>query len=281
MKKVGTLLSIVMMICIGLLVVVGIKGKKDYDTQIAKLEEEKGEMQGRLDAIGNMVTVYKLNKDVKASTEIMSTDFDTMEVPETMAEGCVRDIQVVEGNRYILSLKQGQILMDNMWKDYKMSDDLRYKDLVVDEMPIGLEPGDWVDVRIAYPDGEDFIVLDKNRVEAINGNTVKLIVRGNDFHYIESAYSDKSLYKATKIYLTQYVEAGLQTTSQRYYPVNLEGLKALAIDPNTGIKDYRDMLNNREKLEIRLLNNEKVEKASNFTEGRTDIASKFTEATKA
>lgn len=283
MNAKGAIGVVVTVVVIGAGVVGGLFVYKKINTlqsQLTQSNEELAECQTRLSNIGEMVTIYKVVRDVKSGNEILQEDLEPIDIPCITAEGYITDINEIVGKYYVVNLKAGAKISDDVIVDYEMASDLRLLDVVVDEMPFGLEAGDYIDLRIVFPDGEDFLVLDKNKVEDINGNTVKLLVRGSDFHSIESAYSDKALYTSTKLYLTQYLQSKVQESSKRYYPINLEALQAMTIDTNISVSNFKDRIKNREELEIRLAENDSVEKAEKYTDGRAEISNKFQEALK-
>jgi hypothetical protein len=90
--------------------------------------------------------------------------------------------------------------------------------------------------------------------------------------------TDIATYRSTKIYGAQYIEAGVQEAATTYYPVNLEVLKTMLLDPNMSTADYSSVLALRKQLEEQLNSSERVEISNTVTSGRTAISQKFAEA---
>lgn len=275
---------VVSLLLVGTIIVSGVYGykkKKEYEGTIKDQKQQIQELGSQIEGIGEFQTVYKLTKDVKGGLAIKKDDLEAIDVPIALADNAVSDLKQIKDQIYVLGLKKGTTLTTEMMKDYKLTDDLRLQDIVLDEMPIGIEEGDFVDVRIAFPNGEDYVVLDKNRVESINGSTAKLVVRGSDFHAIESVYTDQSWYMGTKVYMTEYIEPGFQDTSKRYYPMGFDSMKALLLDPTYNMWGYQKRLENRKNLELRLEEDERVEKTTSYTAGKQNIMQKYAEAAQA
>ena len=254
-------------------------------TMSQKKMEEKEEYIAELEAVISEYemtsAVYRLKTDVKSENECIETELELVELPVSLiTEDMVQDEEDVLGLFYKLGFQAGTILTKDMMEEFVIEDDMRYMDVVLDEIPIGLEEGDYIDIRIAFPLGQDYIALSGKRVAQINGSTVKLIVDGKDFYYYESMKTDMAMYKSTKIYGAQYVEVGIQEKAQTYYPVNLEVLHTMLLDPHIDTGDYSSVIKTREQLEGQLLDSELVDIAKTVTMGKNEISKRFEEASK-
>ncbi|BCJ93084.1 hypothetical protein acsn021_06530 [Anaerocolumna cellulosilytica] len=274
---------IYVIICMVILGVFGISVlmiQKHYNEKIREAEEEIRVLSTELEAIGPMGVMYQLDMDVKAGNEANDYDLIEVAVPEAAIPEEAALPEDLEGKSYKIDLKAGFYLTKDMLLDYDLTDDMRKLDVVFNEIPIGLEVGDYIDVRISMPLGQDFCAMPHKKVVAINGSTIKLIVTEKDCYTYESMKTDLSIYSATKIYATQYVEAGIQEASIAYYPVTLEVLETLIKDPNIDTADYSDVLIRRELLETQLMNSDKVDIEEKVTRGKQNISDKFADAKK-
>lgn len=253
--------------------------KKNYDNIIAQRENEINMLQEQLNEIGNLVTVYQLNSDAKSGTKMQDFQFSFIEVPEySIPQNALMSLEEVEGFYYKISLSSGTIITSDMLMQQKLTDDERTLDVVLDEIPIGIEEGDYVDIRIAFPLGQDFIVMSHKEVVEINGSTLKLIVSQQDFYSYQSMQTDEALFSSTKAYGSTYIEGGVQQAAQQYYPVSLDVLKTMLLDPNIDTSDYSDVLKRREQLEAQLINSDKVTINESVTSGKKSLSDKFKEA---
>lgn len=253
--------------------------KKNYDNIIARREDEINNLQQQLDEIGELVAVYQLNTSAKSGTQMQDFQFSMIEVPEySLPQNAVISLEDIEGYYYKISLSNGTIVTSDMLMQQKLTDDERTLDVVLDEIPIGIEIGDYVDIRIAFPLGQDFIAMTHKEVVEINGSTLKLIVSQQDFYSYQSMQTDEALYSSTKAYGSTYIEGGVQAAAQQYYPVSLDVLKTMLLDPNIDTSDYSDVLKRREQLEAQLTSSDKVTINEKVTGGKQTLADKFKEA---
>lgn len=250
-----------------------------YQTKLEEKELEITILKEQLNTVEETSIVYRLSSDVKAGNACKDYELEAVEVlTEVCADTNVYDQEDIVGRYYLLDLKAGTMLTSDMFVDYELTDDMRYMDVVFDEIPIGLEVGDYIDVRISFPLGQDYISLSHKQVAEINDSVVKLIVSQEDFYRYESMKTDLATYKSTKIYGAQYIAAGVQDAARIYYPVNLEVLLTMIKDPNIDTGDYSNILDIREQLEEQLTNSDKVDIAKTVTSGKQTISQKFSKA---
>ena len=213
---------------------------EEYENELAAYEER-------------FTNVYQLVTDVKANNSVMATDIQECEADvSSIPENVVTDPDELSSMMYKIDLTAGTYLTTDMVTSDLLTDDMRELDVVLDEIPIGLEVGDHVDVRVSFPLGQDYIAMTHKKVLNISNNVLKLVVSEDDFYTYESLKTDRSYYRSTKMYAVKYVEAGLQASAQTYYPVSLDVLKTRILDPNIETGDYSDIIKSREQLELQL-----------------------------
>lgn len=228
---------------------------EEYELAIATRDSTLQTLQGKLDEIGDLTTCYELNYDVKGGTIISEADLLPVEIPAKAATGYVQDANEIIGKYYKTALGQGTVLGESMVSDYELTGDLRYLDVTVDDLPIGLEVGDYVDIRFRFTFGQNYIVMTHKQVVEINKNVLKLVVDEKDIHSYESMWKDKAQYVGCRVSAVQYIEGGIQDSGLNYYPIRIDVLSTLVQDPN--IKDQEDIsqftLVDRELLEQQLI----------------------------
>lgn len=246
---------------------------KKQQAQIDSLNQEVEDLQN------NMEEVYVTSKDVKSGSTVELDSVTTTLLPsDSIPENVVTTEEELTDKIYKIGLKAGSYITTDMISDYKIHKNMRELDVVMDEIPVGLEEGDYVDIRISFPLGQDYIAMSHKKVLSITGNTVKLIVIEHDFYRYESMKTDLATYQSTKIYAVKYVEAGLQPNGKVYYPPTLEIIKQSILDPNMNSKDFMTMINSRELLEDQLAASKKVDKNQTVTETRNEIKNTFNNA---
>lgn len=241
--------------------------------------QEAEEFKQQLEAYEVTLTpVWKLVNDVKAGTPVKNYDLELVYVPqESVPENAIQKKALLKGKLYKTALTANTCLTENMIISEEVAADHRELDVVMTEIPIGLEAGDYIDVRITFPLGQDCIAMTKKRVLAIYGNVVKLVVNEEDIYSYESVKTDYGHYRAVRIYGIKYVEAGLQPQAESYYPVNLDVMKTMILDPNMETGDFAETLEFRKQLEEQNLN-ELVDEMSKVANNKERLDSMFKEA---
>lgn len=264
MKKIIKIITLGVLIL--LLVAGGVLGyfiieKKfnEYKEAVAYRDGVIETLNTKIDNIGPLTTCYELNYDVKSGTIIEEADLTAIEIPEKSSVGYVTDINNALGMRYKTDLGAGTILHDSLMTENELTPDSRYIDVPVEPtgVPIGVEPGDYIDVRVTFTRGQDFIAMSHKEVVQINSNIIKIVGSEIDILTLQSLKKDKSLYAGCEIYAIQYVEGGVQESATNYYPIRLDTLASAAQNNGFDWTEYEDSnqfnLENRELLENTLI----------------------------
>lgn len=232
-------LAVVAGITVGVLML--LKSKESYELEIATRDGQIAALQGQLDEIGAITTTYQLAYDVKSGTIVSPEDLVEVDIPEQYTydenerkTGYITDINMIVGNRYKTDLSSGTLITPALIYPNDLTGDLRYLDIVFDELPIGIEVGDYIDVRFQFPFGQDFIAMTHKEIVEINEHVLKLVVSQADLYVYESIKTDKAYYPGTKLYGIEYIDGGIQRSAENYYPIRIETLTAMVQDPNLG-----------------------------------------------
>ena len=109
----------------------------------------------------SMVTVAVLNKDVKSGEKINSADLTEVQVTSTNAP---RDYMTLSslGDKNIakIAMTSGTIISKEMIyiDEDKITNDVRREEYNMITLPIDLQSGEYVDIRLMLPTGENYIV---------------------------------------------------------------------------------------------------------------------------
>lgn len=111
--------------------------------------------------------------------------------------------------------------------DEKTTDDVRVADYNMIVLPADLSTGDYVDVRLMLPNGQDFVVVSKKMVtipENADGtllaDTIRMNLREDEILSLSSAIVEAYGIQGSKLYAIKYKEAGLQNTAIPTYRPN-------------------------------------------------------------
>lgn len=225
-------------------------------------------------------TVYATTEDVKAGQVIEMDKITTVSIPqESVPENAITKESQLEGKRFKISLKANSYLTKNMLLSHKLNNNQRELDIVLSEIPIGLEVGDYVDIRVTFPEGQNYTVMSHKQVTGINGNTLKIVVIEQDFYRYESVKTDMSLYASTRLYATKYLEPGIQKQTKVYYPPRFNIAKQSLRDPNMHEKNFKKLLKSRKELEEQLASAGHIlDKNQTVTDKKTEIQQEYNNA---
>ena len=116
---------------------------------------------------------------------------------------------------------------------------------------------DVVDIRIRYPNGEDYIVLAGKtiRLKDDTSETCYLQLNEEEILMMSAAIYDASLYRGTELYTSRYIEPGTQSRSVVTYTPAIRLMELIQTSPNTET-DPKDEAEKRKELEYRLTTEE-------------------------
>lgn len=226
------------------------KLSESYTSEIASLEQT-------IAGYGTEVTVYTVSSAVKAGDEILEENIEPMKMYSSLlTEQYVTDISDIIGRYFKIAVNPGTPIMFNMAMDEELDDTVRDHDILLDSIPVGTEVGDYIDIRITFPYGDDYIVLSHKRIYGISENTIKLYMTEYEWNVYLGALVDYYINESlgTTIYGVKYVEPGIQQDAIAYYsvPTNIQTL--LQKNPNIIDKEGAASLNAwRESLEAMLV----------------------------
>lgn len=170
---------------------------------------------------------------VEAGEKLTKDHLKTIEIAETDAPAnMIQNIDDLVGK--IVKIEVGQntpIISSMVFEEAPTPIDLRLHEYNVMILPTKLQIGQFVDVRITFPTGEDFVVLSKKKVLDMSGTTVWYNINESELLVMSSAIVDAYLHGA-KLYAITYVDPFLQDKATPNYPVNLKVIDLIESDPN-------------------------------------------------
>lgn len=204
------------------------------------------------------MTLYYVNQDMTAG--------------EALTEDCLSERQIqslqdlsnmicdfkenLVGMRLKVSLKKGTcVTADLLYEGEVVAEDERRIELNSADVPQSLKKNEFVDIRISFPNGEDYIVASHKRIYELQRDdemgvvTVQMRFSEQELLRYQAAFVDVKTYTDTTIYCLQYT-GDFQTAAQEFYPVNRDVFDLMQWDPNITNRFYlEDELQRREQLE--------------------------------
>lgn len=228
----------------------------DYEKAIAERDEVILKLSAQWEELGPATQGLVAIKGIHGGQEIRADNwqeyFQVVDYPENLNLHVATpgDFSTVKYIR--ASMREGTVLTTDDILDTRMADSLRYYDVILDELPIGLIPGKYVDIRVRFPFGQDFIALSHKKIENLNGGILKLVMSEQDIYTYNSMLTDKVMYEA-QLYAVEYIDTGAQQAADQFYPLNYNQQELLLKNPNALEIVREEMRLSRELLEAEMI----------------------------
>ncbi len=152
------------------------------------------------------------------------------EIPEAELEELV-------GKYCKTALAKGSIVTEDLLSDAEIAgNDMRRNTFTQITYSHALSKGEYVDIRISFPTGEDYIVARHKQLLALGteedeGSYLTFTVSEAELLRLSSAFVDAGRYEGTSIYAIAYLDS-FQGMAQVTYPMNPQVYTLLGWDPN-------------------------------------------------
>lgn len=238
--------------------------------QVSKLNAEKKANDAK------KVYAYVITEEVKSGTEIEASHVQGVEVSlgstseviysSKTKDGKGNDIADLTGALLPTGLKAkvdlhpGTIVTSDItYEDELVANDVRKQEYNIVTLPTQLQTGEYIDIRLRLPNGQDYIVVSYKQVTipTINGvdseNCIWVDLSEVEILNMSSAIVEAYKMNGAKIYATRYVEAGMQEPANVTYLPSDEVIALMAKDPNA-VQEAKNALfarnNNKEEKQV-------------------------------
>lgn len=162
------------------------------------------------------------------------------------------------GKAIMIDISEGTYIVKGMLADNPVSSELREIEYDVIHISSNIGAKDYVDIRIFYPNGENFIVMSKKSLIGFQPGTpiCYLWVDEEELLRMSAAIVDAALYPGSKLFMTRYIEPSIQDASVITYVPNISVLSLIEQNPNI-VERCSQLLNKevRKAMENRLASN--------------------------
>ncbi len=220
--------------------------------------------------------VYRLKTAVKSGEEIDSSKVTSVLVnTEAVPSGAVASKTKItnkkgeeewtdklfdyDGFRAKIDLDAGTILSENMLYEEELQSSERIQEYNMLQLPIQLDLGEYVDIRLLMPNGQDYIVVSHKEVKDITDETIWLQMTEEEILLMSNAIVESYLSPASNLYIAKYVEPGIQDAATITYVPSAEVISLINKDANivnqaksTLIQRYNDNQDIRENIQTEL-----------------------------
>ena len=148
----------------------------------------------------------------------------------TIPNGAKKSKNEVVGSVAKYNIAANVPVLDTMLSTEIVSADIRSQEINTVLMPTDLNVGDYVDIRIMFPNGTDYVVLAQKKIENIIGTTFWINMAEDERLLLNSATVDSYLNQGSKLYATKYTDATSQTNLSDEATSQAKGYVADEID---------------------------------------------------
>lgn len=218
--------------------------KTESENQISAFREEME---------SNKRTVLITTKDIMAGEVLTKECLETKHVYATQPqETYISETDI--GKVVLIDIMAQTQVLQSMITDTLVSDEVReaeYNTIIVSSNILN---NDTVDLRIAYPNGEDYVVLSKKILKGYEDMiNCHFWLNEEEIIRMRNAIVDAYIYTGSFLYTTKYIEPNLQEPSVVTYTPSVEAINLIQQNPNiikTATNDLSELV--RQALENRL-----------------------------
>jgi len=230
---------------------------------------------------GTLTYAYRLKNNIASGQEIKTSDVEsvlvTSKVVPVGAFPSKRQLKDEKGKEkwvdvsfpidYIakVNLTKGTILADSLVaeKDYlefytkdaegqnTLASDVRRVEYNMLSLETENNIGNFVDIRLRFPNGMDLVVVSRKEIKTLIGNTIGFDMTEAQIDLVSSAIVESYIMKGSKLYTTQYIEPGNQSAITPTYVPTDEVIQLIKNNPNIVESARKDLERNVFKDEIR------------------------------
>lgn len=189
------------------------------------------------------IEAWVLNTDVESGTEVTSDMFSKKtiitEVTDYVTPNFFDDIDdqgniITKEYTSKINLQAGTVVTENMLieKGNEITNDMRLQEYNMISLPTHLVSGNFVDIRLRMPEGQNYIVISKKYVEKANVDTIWMRLTEDEILTLGNAIVESYIIEGSKLEASIYVEAGTQDAATPTYPASEAVLNLINSNPN-------------------------------------------------
>lgn len=199
-------------------------------------EQLDNQYRGKIDLLEGKLkestkTVYVAVTDIPAGDQI---GLDNLKLKEIASSQPTEHFISKEdlGKLTLVSLEAGQPVTKNVIAP-ELEKGLREAEYTAIRLSSNLVENDFVDVRIQFPNGENYVVLSKKAIKApmLENSSCFLWVNEDEILHMSAAMVDAYLHEGTILYTAKYLDDG-QEASIATYQANEDVMLEIANNPN-------------------------------------------------
>lgn len=211
-------------------IVLGVRQLKEYKTGIDNLMSE-------IDNNRQVVYVVKDEVSIKKGDVLISEGETANIMRQEIYSGLEAEYYITEddvGTLAIVDMEPGTPILKNMVTPIIVSHDTREIEISSVHLMVDQKANDYIDIRIVYPNGENYCVIPKRRIKklVLDSNIFYADLNEEEILRLSGAIVDAYLITGTKLYTTRYVESNIQNEAIPDYKVSAAIMDLMSNNPN-------------------------------------------------
>lgn len=207
------------------------------------------------------VYVYETKDTIPAGTRVTRDNLNYIKSYSDQAQTYFMSEADI-GKVTLIEVDKGTHILKSMLTQDYIDSNVREVEFNVFTINSNMKENDFVDIRIMFPNGEDYIVLSKKSVKnlTLESSNCFLWLSEEEILNMSGAIVDAYLYSGTRLYTTKYIEPSLQESSIPTYQPSLSTLKLMELDENIVDKASKELNKRlRKEMENRLADYENTD----------------------
>ena len=226
---IGFLLALVIMAVVVMLLLSKIQGLKQDYQQLLDLQKP----------------VYVASEYIQSGTEVQIDSFKSEKVqtslsPEDMVQASDFEQENEDGSitqKTIVvrtDIPAGTIITKDLLEEVenRTTNDQRMQEYNMIILPTLLKNGDYIDVRLQLPTGEEYIVVSKKKVVYTDASTVWMKMYEDEILMLGNAIVEAYTIEGSKLYAAPYTQAGMQDAATPTYAPSNNVMNLVDKNPN-------------------------------------------------
>ncbi|MFY0519311.1 hypothetical protein ACOMCU_16010 [Lysinibacillus sp. UGB7] len=255
---------------------------KEQERELELINKYEKQLEVLENTAAQNFTAYALKADIDKGTTITPEMLTPASVSKAAAAAdTIRISDLKRDEKFVYqaktNMKKATVLVQSMVYDTEnITNDTREAEYSFIELPSNISTDSYVDIRIKFPTGDDYVVLTKKHLKKLSGVTTWFNIGESELLTISSAIVDAYL-NGAKIYAIPYVDEHMQEKSTMTYPIKPNVQELIRESPNV-VNLYEMELEklNRGRLENNLRDLSEEQKAK-IQDGDQQVQSKVSE----
>lgn len=234
-KKVNMMIRIIVILAIVIVAAVAVIfiGKNQIDAYKTEINNYVYEIESNR----QIVYVVKDGIEIKKGEMVIAEGDEANVMRQEIYSGLEPDyyIQAEDiGSIAVVDIPEGEPITKNMVTTLMITHDTREYEISVVDLMVDQRQNDYIDIRIMFPNGEDYLVLAKKQIKKLilDSSIFYTYLNEEEILRLASATVDAYCTTGAKIYATRYVESNIQKDAVPDYLVSPQVIDRMVSDPN-------------------------------------------------